>query len=586
MKLFQTLFRYTRILSPILAISLLSLLAAAFEGYTPFQAMISQHMFFRVIRIRSASETDFNASVAILQNAIKLNPDNCAAYELLGNLYSIQAFNTNPDVPDQELLKKDVQVGEEGLKHCPTGLVALFTEYALARDYSIFGDHEKSIYHLKKLVEANPIINADPSRLEMGDIYFHLGQEYEGLGNTSEALQAYLNSAQFQSDVGQQGDAVKAINSFLDTNPSLAGELVPERLISIGKYSSVAKTLDGTVVLIGTAQLNPAILLYATQKPKSNWQAQSVLMVNNEKVGALTLDIKGIVHIIYGNGSSSLVYTNTKDGLNKSLLVDLSNPQTPLASLFGRSVGISQPQIAIGPNETAHIVYAYGNFQLGYFTIQNGESSQPTILANNTVFPDIAVSSDNSTYVVYNNNKAFPSVLTQVWFMEKKGESWSKPIQLSENGTWSGAATLNVQSDGTINVVYIAGISAQTTKLMYTHRDLNGNWSSPMVIAEENYRPWIPTSAELSYGGRTGPSIELTNDNILAVVWHVPGEPTKVMGIARKDGSWGTIQLLGEIVGEIYQDSPSVMAVGSKEGSKIFILWPEGGIPVIHEWKP
>ena len=334
---------------------------------------------------------------------------------------------------------------------------------------------------------------------------------------------------------------------------------------------------------------NPQILLYVESKDGRKWGSQQIFLVHDGITGSVALDSQGIVHTAYSANGNTILYANTKTGLDKPMLIDMTKTQSPLGSNGPYKIYVDTLQLAIDNQENAHIVCYYSNSQIGYVVVSlDGTASTPVIIANDAIYPDIGMTSNEVPEVVYNNYQPFPTQSTQVWFIEKANRNWNTPRQISEGGTWAGAASIVVQPDDTVDVVYETGTTPDNIKLMYVSRDVNGVWSQPAIIGVDQFRPWVPsTGTTLSFGGRTAPSLSLLSNNRLAVVWRSSGvDATNVVGRIRDaDGTWEPIQVLGQIGGNDYQDTQSIV-MQSLPKSSILVLWPEDGIPVLHKWTP
>ena len=539
--------------------------------------------------MKNVSNKHLDVAQAALQHAIELNPNNCEVYPILSNIYENLAIGQDGSSQklDPALIEKAITVNQHGIQRCPDTISLLFSEYSLARDYSNLGNHGQAIIELNKLITANPV-NVNYRTFVPANLYSDIGSEYESMGNRLDAFKAYLHSASYEADAGQTSDSIKTVNKDLKDDPNLAAQIGPGQPIGFGRYRSAAITPDGKVHLLATLYGNSALLLYTNSQNGQDWQNPQILMVHDGMVGSLVLDAQGVVHFAYSANGNTIVYANTKDGLDKAVIIDMKKTQPQLALNGPFSIYVSTLQIAIDSQDRAHIICGYSHSQIGYVMVSNGIPSVSKLIANDAINPDIGISSDGSLDIVYNNSNPFPEPGTQVWFINKVNEKWSTPIQLSEDREWAGAASIAVQTDGSIHVVYLTGSTADSIKLMYVHRNLDGRWSQPEMIGDGQFRPWIPPiGPNQSFGGRTAPSITLLSGNKLAVIWRAQGKTsTTVLGRVLQDGTWGPIKVIGQIDGQDYHDTQSIVLSQLISGSPLMILWPEAGKPVLHEWHP
>ena len=580
--------QYIRTLWPLFCVIGVVIVAVRFTNYRPFNTLLSRQLLSW--QIANVSNNHLDQGVAILQEAFALNPDNCEIYPILGNYYENQA-NTkggSSNSPDLALLDKAIATNEESIERCPNSIPTLFAEDALAREYYYHGEIEQSIVVLKKLIDAKPTISYRD--FDMGYLYMILGSEYEMLNNRTDAFNSFLQSAFYEANSGQASDSVKKLNQYLEEDPKLSAQLMPGKALGFGRYRSAAVTSDGIINLLAYARDNPEVLVYATSSNGNLWQTQDVLMVHDSIVGTVALDDKGVVHFVYSANGNTIVYANTRDGLDKPIVIDMTKTKTPLLNELPSSpVYVDTLQMVIDPRGNPDIICGYSNSQIGYVTIVNGVVSSPMIIANDAVDPDIAIEPNGAVAIAYNNSEAFPAPGTQVWFMEAVNNRWSSPIQISETGEWAGAASIETEPTGVTDVVYVTGDSENKLSLMYAFRDINGNWSRPEAIGSGQYQPWNPSTGTAAlFGGRTSPSIAVVAGNQLAVVWRIPDTAvsTTVVGRMRdKLGVWGPIQVLGRIDGNDFHDTPSIVT-SSGIMNRITLLWPETGEPVLHQWFP
>ena len=568
----------------ILAITITILLIA--HSYFPLNALRSIQIV-RMVRTRSTNDTSLS-DIYLLEKSISMSPGNCDAYLLLGDKYIQYAFpNYDENLGYSSLLRQKGKYDEalaneiliildSGLKQCERYQYQL--HFSKGYLYYLMDKPNLAPYEFESL------LNKPPSMLT----YEVMSETYANLQDPLDAgLTLILSLAGGHKDVVNEDiNKIEKINHYLSGNPL---PIIPNRNAGFGRYST-ATLVKGQMSYFGVFHGKTSVLVHYLPSGGGHSAQTEVLDAGNNVQLGTALDKEGYTHIAYLFGNRYIIYANSKDNFTEKEIIDAHATTFAIKDkLF--SSDVDSIQLAIDYNNNPQLIWSY---ELGYIGYASLDSNNPNhnleVITNNGVFPDIEVLSNGSLGVVYNNLAAFPAQTTQVFYIEKDNDKWGNPTNVSKSLQWAGAANIVADKNNVIHVFYITGSTSKDVKLMHVERDLQGNWHHPEVIADNEYRPLIPTlsgESQVNFGGRTAPSAALLSGNRIAVIWRgafIDGA-TKVFGRVYISGKWQEIETLGKIPGQDYYDTQSIILKNDNSDS-VFLVWPENGNLTYHEWKP
>lgn len=561
-------------------ILVISILFLSKSGYFPLNALRS----IQTVRVFNSGYVNNNSitEVNILKQAIAMSPGNCDAYATLGWKYIEYAFpENNTHITYSSDLRQrhgnyDKLLSAEMLNILDSGLSKC------TRDELDLRFLKGSIYYLTDqpylaIQELTVYRKFDPyDKSQAAQAYEIMSESYTDLKDPLNAaiMLIFSLSEKHKDNVSEDINKIKTTNGYLE---SVSTNLLPNRNAGIGRYATATK-INGQIRFLGALSGNPSVLIYSQTKNGNIFSTGEVLDAGNILGGNVALDRYGNTHIAYLLGNRYIVYANSKDEFADKIIID-TQITTPRI--------LDSIDLAIDQNNQPHLTWSYKTDGIGYTVIKDGKADKPTLIANNSLFPSIRVSNNNSVNIVYNNRTYFPAEITQVWYLEKKSDSWGKPVQISQSNMWAGAASMIISDDGELHVFYITGSSPDNMELMHVVRDVQGNWQMPEVVGSQYFRPFNPAREGLNFAGRTAPSATLLSGNRIAVVWRgsfVDGH-TEIYGREYADGEWKQIQILGEITGQDYADTQSVI-LKNDNLDVVSLVWSNNGELIFYEWKP
>ncbi|PJB30492.1 hypothetical protein CO110_00220, partial [Candidatus Desantisbacteria bacterium CG_4_9_14_3_um_filter_40_11] len=492
--------------------------------YNPFHALRSEQIDRTFLTIISSDKVISETEINLLKQAIVLSPNNCGAYVSLGIAYLDFAFpetdegkSYNPDfnnekrVYDEMLAAEILDKLDFALSNC--NQYTILIRLMKGNLYYLMGEPQSALEELKSL---------DLNEMDTDNSIY----AYEIMSASYEDLNDPLNAALsliFSLSEGHKSNAEKDLIKIEEINRYLHNteiSIIPNRGAGFGRYS-VASIYDNQMKIFGVIDGTPSILVYLNVGNEGSIISSKVLDAGESVWGSVALDNEGNTHVAYLLGERYIIYANSKDDFTSKVIIDSHNTMPSILEQPNR-VRLTSIQIVFDYQNQPHLIWSYGLGKLGYTVIKNDKADVPTIIANDSIFPDIKVSANGVVSIVYNNYENFPNPTTQVWYLEQQDGTWKQTIQISEAGMWAGSASIISDDNGNLHVFYITGTSSEDLALMHAIRDLQGNWLSPEIIGSGNHRPFLPGSSDgspISFSGRTAPSVALLSGNRVAVIW-------------------------------------------------------------------
>ena len=243
-----------------------------------------------------------------------------------------------------------------------------------------------------------------------------------------------------------------------------------------------------------------------------------------------------------------------------------------------------QRKIVRGSNGTLYCVYIkkFNDYQHIFVSksIDNGKtwieetriSSHPSLDNYNQYSPAIAIDSQNRIYVVWNGYSQESPDNAQIWFSMFDGNNWTTPIMISQGFIWGSCASIAVDSQDRIHVVWLGKSPEYETayQIFYTMFD-GSTWLTPVRIS--------------TYSGMEGydqmyPCIAIDSQDRIHVVWtgRGTGFPSGQIWYARyEEGTWLTPVRISTYSGmEGYSQMFPSIAVDSQD--RIHVVWHENTI--------
>jgi len=575
-------------LVPILLVLGVYVVAYLVIDYRPFHTVLSQQLLASTVH----PLTDWKEALPTLEEVVRLAPDDCGSQDLLAMAYHQNARTSPPPGQrlDPALVEQSIGVFQELFRRCEGSDLSTLGHWHLSWLYEEIDRPHEALKELNAFVDdmRAPSGPTDAGYEELQDAYDRMSRIYASSNDFTNAFWALTQRVLSNDDYAQDLSTITKMNAYLRRPDTQIDGIVPSHPLGFGRYSAAALTSDNMLHILSTARLDPRLILYSTTKDGKEWAPSSVLMAENNPMGAMAVDSASNVHLAFAVNQHAIIYTNTHDGLSSRVIVDISRARVPTLRPTNSMLSINSLQLAVDSEQRAHLVWHYGGAIIGYSTISDHISTTPIVIATDGAFPDVKITSSGSVSVVYSNSLAFPDPDAGVWFMESYNGAWSNPVRISDVGVWTGAATLAILEDGSIHVIYITGQSPSDAKLMHVSRTIQGKWSVPGIIGEGTSRPWIPISKGSTFGGRTTSSLKTLPNNRLLVAWRAAsdGNRTPILIRELKDGVWSPVSSIGAIQGEDYLDTQSFVLASDPSDTSVRLVWSKDGQPFIYEWEP
>lgn len=576
-----------KLLIPSLVIAVLSLLffLVFSYGYIPLSAIQAENLATRAENIGNKDLLSEEAAT-LLSKAKELSPNYCGVRFYLGRYYYNLAFSNRRESPqigevyDHLYAEKAMTEFQEVIKRCQGSNFENLSLMYLARTYYLSGNSTQTISVLDELIANLPDKNSI-----LSPVYDLKADAYGQLNDRENELISLILTMYNESEIEDQADNISRIHNIIQESPYLVKEVFPARPLGFGKYASATITSDGRTQLFAIS--NDGFSLGRYQEEEGSWHLLDYLLVDESIYGAVAIDQDQNTHTVFASGNQLFYSSNAVNLVDTILPVNLNNLSLVAQFSDNRvSAGVSSLQLALDDSNKPHLVWSQRYTGIIYSTVSDGTLTENLLIIPYGINADIKAKGEH-IYVVCNTLPAagvYPNTETQILFREKNEDGWQPIIKISNDGIWSGGASMEVSSDGTIHIIYITGSSLEEAHLMYIFRNPQGVWSTPESIASGEIRPWIPDN----YGGRYAAATTLMEDGSLTVIWRAPlnKDMTVILGRQLISGRWGTISILGTIEGEDYFESPSIVETPELPKDIIKLLWFDHDEPIIKDWKP
>lgn len=255
----------------------------------------------------------------------------------------------------------------------------------------------------------------------------------------------------------------------------IPGQVTPGVIVGGGKEHTLARTTDGRVHLIYAEPTRQELYQIWSHDNGGSWQPSPPLLVavSDQMEAAMASGPADTLHLAYGPWDGHQVYYNGYDGSDWGIETQIGD------QAFGRNIAVdSQGQV--------HVVWS--NSDTWYTRFDGISWSPPRQIAIGAWHPAIAVGPDDSLHVAFNDNDYccdHDGVEVRYMVSADGGNTWSQPENVSQDGVWSGGASLAVTPDGIVHLIYIARSPIMEGALYYRQRQA-GQWSLPEVISSGN----------------------------------------------------------------------------------------------------
>lgn len=581
--------RIIKIISPLIVVGIFLLALSILFDYQPLHALQSDQLFQSVRKSFIVEDKDKDIpfvvvgddAVESLKQVIELDPNYCVARVMLGVHYFSKTFgggkNIKPGDPyDVEAASASIHEFEQSIQRCPETFGDSFAHYYLAEEYYY------SNQPLKALEQINIIMAKNPQGTKAGSLYDLRANVYDSIGDVKNTYNSLRSSLFYEEKQNLIIDKIIRLNKYIKQNPELTQDIMPESAAGFGRYTTAVITRDQKIHIIGAPEDKQSLFHFSLEGNK--WVPKDILLVKNGFYGRMDIDSQDKIHLAYASGNNIYYVSDLNQGINNIVAIDTSGlflssvPSTPMPVFL---------QLALSKDGKAYIVWANPAYGIMYSTISNNESpTKPEFISQDGQNISFIVSDTDNIYAAFNKRvyAEFPSSDVTAWFRAKINGVWNDPIQIGQNGVWTGGVSMAIAPNQTIHLVYITSQSADNAKLMHISITPQGIWSKPEIIGEGDYRPWIPEN----YGGNYTAAISILNDNSLAVAWRIPGDDTGTPLVGRKLSSsgWEPVSTLAFIHGIDYLDSPSVVKQAEPLENVVKLIWTDNGKIILLDWNP
>jgi hypothetical protein len=283
-----------------------------------------------------------------------------------------------------------------------------------------------------------------------------------------------------KSDAGPSQSVDEGVAVYLDGSASFLGESIqfgPELLVNDdiktgdGKFNShpsVAAGPDGVAHIVWRDARNTDMweIFYANTADGLTI-SKNVEVTDNDPISGtqgqvdVAIDSLGRIHVAWGDmrdwpEARAIYYSRSDDGgltFSKNIRVD---------EWLG--VGVSDPDIAFGPNNDLYIAFENSGSSIYYVkSTDGGDSFGPTILvSNNGDHPYIVVDTNSTIHMVWRavENRNGVSRCIAVYSESDDGLNFTDPVRVN-NGTetnYESAGGIEIDQWGNIHVLYHAGL--------------------------------------------------------------------------------------------------------------------------------
>ena len=347
---------------PMIFLILLGFVAFLFINYHPLSTLLSAQQHHEITQRGEYSDEQ---SALEMQRAINLSPDNCIIYILLGENYVTQYNHLAK--PSKDLLLQAQKQFTTMIDRCPGYIDEPLAHYDLSRVYFMMEDYSHAKDELETFVNT-ATQKGNPPTVANG--YAGLVDVYRALNLPDKSFEALKLLINYDTDVPDQSQWLNELNLELQNKPELA-HLNPGRALGFGRYQSAVVSNDGLLHLISLDKHDPTIAFYSTSKDGVVWNWERILTIDFAPSVAMAIDKHDVLHFVYVSNGNAIVYSNTQNGLEKTLDLSLSDLKPPAGlDVFGQTV-YSPIQMSVDDQQNAYIAWSTNSTLLGYAMIQS-----------------------------------------------------------------------------------------------------------------------------------------------------------------------------------------------------------------------
>ena len=268
---------------------------------------------------------------------------------------------------------------------------------------------------------------------------------------------------------------------------------------------------------------------------------------------AIAIDSQDNLHVVFDSYSfeniDEILYTSSSDGETWPEGVNISNNE-------GNS---SLPDIAIDSGDALHVVWqddTEGNFEIYYSASSDGETwSAPLNISNNegySGYPAVAIDGEDTLHVIWMDGTFSGNEV--LYSTSSDGETWSDPLNISSMDGWSQNPDIAIDGDDVLHVVWEdSAIGEGGYEILHSSSSDGEVWSGPFNVSNNE-------------GGSAYPVIAI--DGGLQVVWDdfTPGNHEIFYSTSSDGETWSDAVNISNNGGE--SSYPAIAA-----GSDIHVVW-------------
>ncbi|MFN8499543.1 MAG: sialidase family protein [Anaerolineae bacterium] len=255
----------------------------------------------------------------------------------------------------------------------------------------------------------------------------------------------------------------------------IPGQVLQGGMVAFGKSHNLARTPNGRLHLLYVTDPRRDLYHIWSDDNGATWQPSPPLLAAsaNQMEISVAPDPSGGLNLQYGGWDGQRTYYKHFDGTQWG-------PPTFLADgAFGRNIAV---------DSAGHVHVLWSNSDTWYARFDGQRWTPPRQIAYGAWHPTIAVGPDDSLHVAYNDNDFccdHDGVQVRYIASTDGGDTWSQPVNVSQNTAWSGGAALAVSQDGVVHLVYVVQ-SPVVAGGLYYRQFRNGRWSPAEVISSGN----------------------------------------------------------------------------------------------------
>jgi hypothetical protein len=303
-------------------------------------------------------------------------------------------------------------------------------------------------------------------------------------------------------------------------------------------------------------------IFYAFKPLDGSWSAPVNISANDtiaSQYPDIAIDSDDNLHVVWQDETAlaitDIYYINKTPGGPWSSEVDISN-----------NAGASRwPAIAIDNDDNLHVVWhdqTPGIYEIYYsFSLDGGLTwSPPDSISDgpSSYAAAIAIDSEDNIHVAW--QQYITSGNHEIYYVTKpSGESWSTPVNISDNSEDSLYPAIATDNSDNIHVVW-EDLTPGNLEILYVAKPSDGSWSTPVNISNND-------------GSSVFPDIATDSNNGLHVVWSdwTPGNLTIYYASKPSGGSWSTPESISND-----EDDSNTPAIAIDNNSRnLRVVWAE-----------